>query len=541
MATLLQELVTARAIAQPDRPAVVNGPADRGPADPPTSGLTYGELDARSNQIARQLKAVGLDRGDRVALFMRKSPAAIAALLGIYKADCIYVPLDPSSPATRLVKMLESCESRVILAGGVAPRLIDALLAEEPRARTITVGWLDSAPGPAHTPSFTKQEVSRHSSRPLDYANGSDDPAHILFTSGSTGTPKGVVITHANVLRFVEWAVGYFEMDGSDRVSAHPPLHFDLSFFDIFGAFAVGAELHLVPAELNMFPNRLADFIRDRRLTQWFSVPSALSYMAQRDVIRPGDFPDLRRVLWCGEVLPTPSLIYWMSRLPQVQFTNLYGPTEATIASSYYTVPRCPADPQASIPIGTPCAGEELLVLDDQRMPVARGRIGSLYIGGAGLSPGYWRDADKTRAVFVDSIDRPPRRLYQTGDLARVGEDGLVYFCGRADSQIKSRGYRIELGEIEAALNTVPGVREGAVVALQTDGFEGSTICCAYVPGAGNDVTPIALRRELSKALPAYMLPARWLAFDAFPRNANGKIDRPRIRQAFETHAAQAS
>ena len=119
----------------------------------------------------------------------------------------------------------------------------------------------------------------------------------------------------------------------------------------------------MVPSELNLLPNRLADLIRDAKLTQWFSVPSALSYMAQRDVVRARDFPALRRVLWCGEVLPTPSLIYWMSRLPHVQFTNLYGPTEATIASSFYTVPQCPADPQASIPIGTACDGEELLVL----------------------------------------------------------------------------------------------------------------------------------------------------------------------------------
>jgi amino acid adenylation domain-containing protein len=530
MATLLQQLVTAHASATPHRVALVSD-NDR---------VTYGQLDERSNQIAWMLKARGIERGDRVALCMRKSPAAIAALLGIYKADAVYVPLDPSSPATRLVKMLDSCDSRVILAGGVDPRLIDALLAEEPRARRMTVGWLDAAPAPTHPSSFTKDDVARQPSGAPATANHSDDPAHILFTSGSTGTPKGVVITHANVLRFVEWGVAYFGMNASDRVSAHPPLHFDLSFFDIFGTFAAGAELHLVPAELNMFPNRLADFIRDGKLTQWFSVPSALSYMAQRDVLRQGDFHELRRVLWCGEVLPTPSLIYWMNRLPHVQFTNLYGPTEATIASSFYTVPRCPDDPQASIPIGEPCTGEQLLVLDDTLQPVAAGEIGALYIGGVGLSPGYWRDPEKTRSVFVQTGDAHSR-IYQTGDLARVGDDGLVYFCGRADSQIKSRGYRIELGEIEAALNTLDGVHEGAVVALQSDGFEGSTICCAYVSKTGVDVTPIALRRALSGLLPTYMLPARWLAFTEFPRNANGKIDRPRLRQVFATHAAQAS
>lgn len=530
MATLLQQLVSAQAVERPDRTAIVLG----------RERVSYRELDEWSNQIARALKSVGVQRGDRVALCMRKTPRAIAALLGIYKADAVYVPLDPSSPPTRLVKMLDSCQNRVLLAGDVDTYLVAELMADDDRSGRMMLGWLDDRRC-SRKPSFTNEDVAGCSTAPLDYQNGPDDAAHLLFTSGSTGTPKGVVITHANVLRFIEWGVAYFGMNASDRVSAHPPLHFDLSFFDLFGAFAAGAELHLVPAELNLLPNRIADLIRDAKLTQWFSVPSVLSYMAQRDVMRVGDFPSLRRVLWCGEVLPTPSLIYWMTRLPQVQFTNLYGPTEATIASSFYTVPRCPADPQASIPIGTPCAGEELLVLDANLHPLPPGEIGRLFIRGVGLSPGYWRDPAKTAEVFVHPHEDPTDRLYNTGDLARLGQDGLVYFCGRADSQIKSRGYRIELGEIEAALNTVAGVQEGAVVALNTDSFEGSTICCAYISKAGMDMTTIALRRELSRLLPSYMLPARWLACSDFPRNGNGKIDRPRLRQHFETHASQAS
>jgi non-ribosomal peptide synthetase component F len=332
-------------------------------------------------------------------------------------------------------------------------------------------------------------------------------------------------------------------MDSSDRVSGHPPLHFDLSIFDIFGTFAVGGQLHLVPSELNLLPNKLAELIRTAELTQWFSVPAALNYMAKFDVVKFDDFPALRRVLWCGEVLPTPALMYWMERLPHVRFTNLYGPTETTIASSYYTVPRCPDDPQAPIPIGVACDGEELLVLDESLESVAPGEIGELYIGGVGLSPGYWRDPAKTADAF------PPHpygaggsgRVYKTGDLAMIDHDGFVHFHGRTDSQIKSRGYRIELGEIEAALNAARGLRECAVVAIASDGFEGTAICCAYVPTPGAPVTPAALRSELSRALPPYMLPARWMAFDSFPKNANGKTDRRRLKEAFEAHATEAN
>jgi acyl-coenzyme A synthetase/AMP-(fatty) acid ligase len=223
-----------------------------------------------------------------------------------------------------------------------------------------------------------------------------------------------------------------------------------------------------------------------------------------------------------------------MRRLHHARFTNLYGPTEATIASSYYSVPRCPADDRQPIPIGDACDGEELLVLDGRLQPVPTGDIGDLYIRGTGLSPGYWRDQEKTDSVFLPCPGGagPRDRIYKTGDLARRGTDGLFYFLGRADTQIKSRGYRIELGEIEAALHSRAELRESAVVAIQSEGFEGWLICCAYVPG-DRDVPAETLRKNLAVQLPAYMLPARWMRYDALPKNANGKIDRPRLKNAF--------
>jgi amino acid adenylation domain-containing protein len=368
-----------------------------------------------------------------------------------------------------------------------------------------------------------------------------DDPAHILFTSGSTGTPKGVVITHANVVHFIDWAVRYFAMGPDDRVSAHPPLHFDLSFFDLFGAFAAGASVHLVPAALSVLPGRLADFIRERELTQWFSVPSVLAYLAQLDAVRHGDFPSLKRVLWCGDVLATPVLQHWMARVPHATYTNLYGPTETTIASSYYRVPARPEDPRADVPIGVACDGEELLVLDEALQPVAPGAVGILYISGVGLAPGYWGDGRETEAAFRPHPTRAGQRLYRTGDLARIDERGLAHFLGRGDSQVKSRGYRIELGEIEAALNTAPGVHESAVVAVGTDGFEGAEICGAYVPHAGSGVTPASLRRHLQRMVPAYMVPSRWLAVDGLPRTGNGKTDRRELRKMFERGSSVAA
>jgi acyl-coenzyme A synthetase/AMP-(fatty) acid ligase len=233
--------------------------------------------------------------------------------------------------------------------------------------------------------------------------------------------------------------------------------------------------------------------------------------------------------------------MYWMKRLPHVRCTNLYGPTEATIASSYYTVPECPQHERAQIPIGTACGDQELLVLDENFKSCARGETGELYIGGSGLSPGYWKDPEKTRLAFLPDPRDSSRRIYRTGDLARIGEDGLLYFLGRTDSQIKSRGYRIELGEIEVALNAIDLLRESAVVAVPGNSVDGAIICCAYVAAGDIKLTPARLRTELEKALPRYMVPSHWMEFGELPKNANGKIDRRRLQEVLQPHAVTAA
>jgi non-ribosomal peptide synthetase component F len=309
-------------------------------------------------------------------------------------------------------------------------------------------------------------------------------------------------------------------------------LHFDLSTFDVYGTLAAGATLHPIPPETNLLPHKLAQQIQDEALTQWFSVPSILNHMAKLDVVRPAAFPSLRRLLWCGERFPTSGLMYWMRRLPDVEFSNLYGPTEATIASSCYRVPGCPLDERDEIPIGHGCGGDELLVLDDRLRPLRGGDIGDLYIRGPGLSPGYWLDPERTAAAFIPDpfSDIPGDRLYRTGDLARVDQHGRVVLVGRADTQVKSRGYRIELGEIESALDGIAELRESAVVAVPSDGLEGNLLCCAYVPRPGGGITPAALREQLGKLLPGYMVPSRWKRLDRLPLNQNGKTDRPALR-----------
>ncbi|MGZ4416791.1 MAG: amino acid adenylation domain-containing protein [Gaiellaceae bacterium] len=535
MTKLLHEYASRQADARPDAVAVTDA----------EGGLSYQELERSSNQLARGLREVGCRPGDRVCLFTGKTRAAITAMLAVLKAGCAYVPIDIEGPSRRTATIVGAAEPQAILVGARAAGLLEASLHEacfdQPFAVVGLTGDLDE--NQISRLTLSRADWERESAEPLPIRGSGDDPAHILFTSGSTGIPKGVVIKHSNVIPFVEWAISYFGISPSDRMSGHPPLHFDLSTFDVYAAQAAGAQLHLVPPAFNLLPHKLAQFIRDAELTQWFSVPSTMTYMASLDTFGPDDFPSLKRVLWCGEVLPTPTLIHWMRRLPHAQFTNLYGPTEATIASSYHTVERCPRDPTTAIPIGRPCPGEELLVLDSELRPVPVGETGDLYIAGCGLSPGYWRDEPTTHAAFIADPRGPASagRIYRTGDLARIDKDGLVHFLGRADTQIKSRGYRIELGEIESALHAIDELRESAVVAVAAESFEGWAICCAYSAAAASLIEPKQLREALRQSLPSYMLPSRWLSLPELPKNANGKIDRPRLRELFGSEPAPSS
>ena len=324
MRDLLHAEITAQAALRPDAPAIV-GAGEQ---------LTYGELEEASNRLARLLRAAGCSRGDRVCVLMPKGAAAVIAILGVLKADAIWVPIDPSSSAAGIRRMLASCDSKWILAADVRVGILDELFDDADFAATHSVGWLSRAnlDGRGFRPAFTWTDLDAYSSAPMRCASEPRDAAHILFPPGSTEGQKGVVITHRNVLAFVRWATRYFGMSPEDRVSWHSPLHSKLATFDIFGALGVGAALYPVP--LDLLPHQLAEFIRDAQLTQWFSVPSVLSYMANFDAVRYGDFPHVRRILWCGEVIPTPTLIHWMQRMPHSTFTNLYGPTDAAIASS---------------------------------------------------------------------------------------------------------------------------------------------------------------------------------------------------------------
>ena len=429
MTQLIQHYVSRQAIQRPHHTAIVCK----------QELIPYAELDQITNQIADKLRSCGCRNGDRVGLLLPKSPNAIFAMLGALKADCVYVPIDPDSSAAQVARIVKSVEPKVLVSARSTTALLDDAFAEHDLSSEIQIGTLEAFKlnGKHFEASFTGNDVLQVSSKQRIYERKPTDPAAIFFPSQEADSHKGVVISHANIIYFLEWALKYFQIDEYDRLSGFVPPHSELSAFDTFGAFAAGAELHLVPTKLNQQPRELAEFIRWHELTQWASTPAVLNALVQSDVVVDGDFPSLKRMLWSRGVLPTPSLIHLMQRLPLTQFTNLYGTAETTIASSSFTVPTCPSDEAAQIPIGRPCAGVGLFVLDDELQPVALHEVGELYVGGVGLSSGYWRNQLQTDAAFVQHPVLS-QRLFKTGDLARFGSDGLAFFVDRTTIQEES-------------------------------------------------------------------------------------------------------
>jgi amino acid adenylation domain-containing protein len=516
MEQLLHELLAASARRHPNRAAVEDG--DR--------SLTYAELDATSNQLANLLLESGVERGDRVGLFLDKSLESIIGLYGAMKAGAAYVPLDPGSPAPRLGYIVRDCGIKVLLTGGEKSDAWPGLMGDDSPLSTLLVvneDDLDAVPRIAGD-ALSRRDVKASAATTPGVEQIDLDLAYILYTSGSTGAPKGVMLSHLNALAFGLWATETFAVGPDDRLSSHAPLHFDLSVFDIFAAAAAGACVVLVPPEASVFPVRLRDFIADRHITVWYSVPSILSMLALRGGLSERPLTQLRTVLFAGEVFPIKYLQRLMELVPHASFHNLYGPTETNVCT-WYSVASNDKDRTEPVPIGRAIDGVEVFAVDEDGRRVPPGEVGELLVRGNTVMHGYWGDPVKTeRALIADPTGRGLRDVaYRTGDLGRLGEDGNYTLLGRRDHQVKSRGYRIELGEIETAIFAHPDVLECAVLAVP-DPIVTNRIH-AFVSGPPG-LTEREIVRVCGERIPPYMIPDHIEMADALPKTSTGKVDR---------------
>lgn len=528
MEYLLHHLLEASARRDPDRTAIVD--RDR--------SITYGELDARSNQLAHALLELGLTRGDRVGLYLDKSLESLIGIYGVLKAGGTYVPFDPKAPTSRLGYIARNCGIRAMVSAADKSAAW-AGIAEGSSLEAIVVASSDvRLPAPEGV-RLVDASVLRSRSEMSPGVEGIDlDLAYILYTSGSTGEPKGVMLSHRNALTFVEWGVERFGVTADDRLSNHAPLHFDLTILDIFAAASAGATMVIVPSETSVFPIEVRNFIEESEITVWYSVPSVLTMLTLRGGLATGSFPRLRTLLFAGEVFPAKYLRRLMTVLPHVSFFNLYGPTETNVCT-FYEVPELPEDQTETIPIGRAIDNVEVFAVTEDGRVAGTGETGELYVRGTTIMQGYWGDAARTgRVLFPDPFGEQVRDpVYRTGDLVRRDEDGNYRLFGRRDHQIKSRGYRIELGEIESALYAHPDVLECAVMA-EADELITNRIKAYVVTAKG--VGEAELVRFCEERIPRYMIPEEYVFADELPKTSTGKIDRQALANGAAPSRGQA-
>lgn len=471
--------------------------------------LTFAQYRAKSIGIADKIIDMGYGPKKPVVVYLNKSVRVLVSFMGIAYSGCFYSPIDVDMPLERAKKILEVLEPGVVITSNELKPRFDEL--------GYTGEYLIYED---IEPKQESKQVEKRTFNTLD-----TDLIYVLFTSGSTGMPKGVCITHRGVIDYIDWVVDTFNIKSGDRLGNQAPFYFDNSILDIYSTMKTGATMYIVPKDLFHQPVRLLEYLKDNDIDTIFWVPSALMMVSKLKAFRNVDVTDtLKRVLFCGEVMPNKQLNIWRKYLPNALYANLYGPTEITDACTYYIVDREFADDE-SLPIGYAMKNTEILVLDDDNKLVTEpGIVGELCVRGTGVTVGYYKNPEKTAAALVQNPlqDAYEEKIYRTGDLVQYNEYGELIYLSRKDFQIKHLGHRIELGEIETAVSSLEGI---------------ASCCCLYdeahskiVLFIDKDMDKESINGQLESMIPEYMLPGKVIYMEVMPLNANGKIDRVKLK-----------
>jgi amino acid adenylation domain-containing protein len=472
---------------------------DRLAVDSGETRLTYQELDRRANVLAARLRTAGLRPGARVVLYADKSGDTIVAMQAVLRLGAAYVPIDSGVPALRAATIVRDCGPQFVL----CESHLSADIAEASRAS-------DAQLLPLVDPADLLDAGDTADCQPVDTQTEPDDLAYILYTSGSTGTPKGVCISHRNAMSFVDWAVGEIAATHEDRFSTHAPFGFDLSVLDLYGAFASGASVHLIPKVLAYAPTELTRYLREHEISVWYSVPSALILMiTEGGLLAEPAPPALRALISAGEPFPI-RFVRQLASWTSARLLNLYGPTETNVCT-WHEVQTADLERDRPVPIGIACSGDAIELLDDAGKPCGPGEEGEVVVSGPTVMLGYWGHPPQTGS-------------YRTGDRAVLRPDGALDYVGRRDHMVKVRGHRIELGDVESALDAHPEIERSAVIVVG----EGMTaqLVAFVVPATEAMPGLVTVKAHLATLLPASMSVDVVHRVPALPRSANGKIER---------------
>ncbi|EFT0415324.1 amino acid adenylation domain-containing protein [Campylobacter upsaliensis] len=461
--------------------------------------ITYKEFDDLSQKVATKLLNTLAKEPIQspILIILPKSINTLISFFGVAKSGNFYTLLDEKMPLERIEKIIKVLKPKAFITSKSLNLKLDLPT--------------------LYTEDFESYERDEEALIKARLKHIDTNLLYVFFTSGSTGLPKGVSISHKSVIDYAFWVSEEFELDENEIIANQAPLYFDNSILDIFPTIKEGGSVHLVPNSLFAFPLKVLEYLENEGVNTIFWVPSVLIYFANTQALEKFKLEKLKKVLFCGEIMPNKQLNYWRTHLPHTLFANLYGPTEITDVCCFYKVDREFKDDEL-LPIGKACKNTELLVFDENKNFIDEaGKKGELYVRGTSLSLGYYNDIEKTKAAFIQNplhhnyLDL----LYKTGDIVAYNEFGELLCYGRIDNQIKFKGHRIELGEIEAVLNSHEKIKNSACI------FKDDKLIAFY-----ESEEELDLKGFCKQKLPPYMIASSFVRVEKFALNANGKIDR---------------
>ena len=484
--------------------------------------LTYGELNAKSNQLAHYLRSYGISSQSTettpiIAVCLERSPELIIAFLGILKAGAAHLSLDPLEPDQRRAYKLKDSNASFLL---TQDSLVDSIVPESFAGTLLCIDrdW---------------PKISTSDTENLPTLTNSQSLAYVIYTSGSTGNPKGAMIRHRGLANHSVGIRNLFGLNPDDRVLQFSSMSFDLVIQEVYSAFISGSALVLRSAIITSSIAQFISFI-DTHNISILNLPTAFWHelVIGMTILNLRPTPTLRLVMVGGEKASKQLYQQWCERVgPDVRWINGYGPTESTVTSTMYE----PAAEgfqldQSEIPIGRPNSNVQIYILDPDRNPVPIGDSGELYIGGAGVGAGYINRPEQTAEKFIANpfSNCPTDRLYSTGDMVRYRPDGAIEFIGRRDFQVKIRGFRVELGEIEQALESHPDIQQAIVIAIEGNNGQ-KNLAAYYILRSALSIDD--LRVFIRTKIPDYMVPMFFTSMDVFPLTTNGKVDRAALPQ----------
>ena len=461
--------------------------------------VTYKEFDILSQKVASKLlnTLTPTFTQSPILIILPKSINTLISFFGVAKSGNFYTLLDEKMPLERIEKIIKVLKPKAFITSKSLNLKLDLPT--------------------LYTEDFESYERDEEALIKARLRHIDTNLLYVFFTSGSTGLPKGVSISHKSVIDYAFWVSEEFELDENEIIANQAPLYFDNSILDIFPTIKEGGSVHLVPNSLFAFPLKVLEYLENEGVNTIFWVPSVLIYFANTQALEKFKLEKLKKVLFCGEIMPNKQLNYWRTHLSNTLFANLYGPTEITDVCCFYKVNRAFKDEEL-LPIGKACKNTELLVFDENKNLINEvGKKGELFVRGTSLSLGYYNDIEKTKAAFIQNplhhnyLDL----LYKTGDIVAYNEFGELLCYGRLDNQIKFKGHRIELGEIEAVLNSHAKIKNSACI------FKDDKLIAFY-----ESEEELNLKAFLKDKLPAYMLPKQSIRLTKLPLNINSKVDR---------------